>query len=197
MRYYISLPCFLCFLTSSTSYSSFLLIIVGGGGGSLCYPLNFGSMHHVRRSLLNMLWIAHPSRSSSWNNPEPMSFEILKGPYHFWSNFFEGQFNWIFLFSNHILSPTFNPWGFHFFLSNYFFIFFYTSSIDFVACSQLFCNSARNSFNLWNSDYTTSLLFHRYLPKFSSNGVLSIIVCLLSLYWNFAAASQSVQLSCW
>ena len=189
MRYCVPLPCFLCFLTSSTLYSSFLLIIVGGGAGSLCCPLNFGLMHHVRRSLLNMLWIAHPFGSSSWNAPEPMSFEILKILYHFWSNFFESQFDWIFLFFNHMLSPTFNSWGFHLLLLNCFFIFFYASSIDFVACSQLFYNPVRNSSNLGNSDCTTRSPFHGCLPKFSSNSVLPVAMCLLLLYWNSASAS--------
>ena len=72
---------------------------------------------------------------SSWNIPWPISFEILKGPYLFWSNFFEGQFEWIFLLSSHMLFPTFNPWGFLLFLLNCFFIFFWASSIDFVASS--------------------------------------------------------------
>ena len=195
-RYCILLPHFLCFLTSSTPYSSSSLIIVGGGAGSSCYPLNFGLMHCIRRSSLNTLWIAHPSGSSSWNIPEPISFEILKGQYHFWSNFFEGQFDWIFLFSNHMLSPTFNPWGFYLFLLNCFFIFFCASSINFVAYFQLFCNPVRNSSNLGNLDCTTRSPFHGCLPKFSSNSVLPVAACLLSLYWNSAAASQSVQLSC-
>ena len=127
--------CFLCFLTSSTSYYSFLLIMIGSGTGSLCWPLNFGSIHHVRRSSLNILWIAHPSRSSSWNTSKPIFFKILKGLYHFWFSFFKDQFDWIFLFFNHTLSLTFNPWGFLLFLSNCLFIFFYISSIDFVVCS--------------------------------------------------------------
>ena len=61
-----------------------------------------------------------------------MFFEILKGLYLLLSNFFEGQFKWIFLFSSHMLSPTFSPWEFCLFLLNCFFI-------AFVTCFQLFC----------------------------------------------------------
>ena len=39
-----------------------------------------------------------------------MSFEILKSPYLLLSNFFESQFEWIFLFSSHMLSPTFSSY---------------------------------------------------------------------------------------
>ena len=124
MRYCITLSYFLCFLTSSTLYSSSSLTMVGGGTSSLCWPLNFGSLHCVRRSSLNILWIAHLSGSSSWNAFKPISFKILKGLYHFWSSFFEGRFDWIFLFSNHMLSPTFSSWGFLLFLLNCLFIFF-------------------------------------------------------------------------
>ena len=197
MRYWVSLSYFLCFLTSSTSYSSSSLIIVGGGTGSSCWFLNFGSTHCVRRSPLNMLWIIHPFESSSWNASEPIFFEILKGLYLFWSNFFEGLFDWMFLFSNHMFSPTFSSCRFHLFLSNCFFILFCTSFIDLVACSQLFCNPARNSSSFRNSDCTMRLSFHRYLPKFNLNSVLPVAACLLSLYWNSTAANYSIQLSCW
>jgi len=129
--------------------------------------------------------------------PKPMSFEILKGPYLFWSSFFKDLFKWIFLFSNHILSPTFNPWGFLCFLLNCFFIVFCAVSIDFIASSQLLCRFVRNFSTLGNSVCTTRLLFHGCLPKLSSKGVLPVAVCLLSLYWNSAAASHSVQSSCW
>ena len=182
MRYCVPLLCFLCFLTSSTSYSSSSLIIIGSGTGFLCWPLNFGSIHYVRRSSLNTLWIAHPSKSSSWNNPKPIFFEILKGLYFLLSNFFEGWFNWIFLFSSHILSLTFSPWGFHLFLLNCLFIFFCASSIAFVACSQLFYIPVRNSFIYGISNCTTRLPFHGCLPKFNLNSVLSVATCLLSLY---------------
>ena len=144
--------------------------------------LNFGSTHCVRRSLLNTLWITHLSGSSSWNAPEPIFFKILKGPYLLLSNFFEGWFNWIFLFSSHMLSPIFNPCGFHLFLSNCLFMFFCASSIDFIVCSQLFYSPVRNSSTLGNSDHTTRSPFHRCLPKFNSNGVLPVATCLLLLY---------------
>ena len=191
------LPHFLCFLTSSTSYSSSSLIIIGRGASSSCCPLNFGSTHHVSKSLLKMLWIIHPSRCSSSNAPNPMSFEILNSPYFLLSSFFEGQFKWIFLFSSHMLSPIFNPWGFLLFLSNYFFIFFWASSIAFVACSQLFCNSFMNSSTHKISICTMRSPFQGCLSKFNLNRVLPVATCFLSLYWNSATASQFVQSSCW
>jgi len=172
-------------------------MIVSSSAGSIYCSLNYGSLYLVSMSSLNMLWIAHPSGSSSWNIPKLMFFEILKGPYPFWSSFFEGQFDWIFLFSNHILSLTFNPWEFCLFLSNCLFIFFCASSINYISCSQLFYSSVINSSTLGNSDYTTRSSFYRYLPKFNSNNVLPIAACLLTLYWNSAAANHPVQLFCW
>ena len=77
--------------------------------GSSCCSLNFGSTHCVSRSSLKTLWIIHPSRSSSSNASNSMSFKILNGPYLLLSSFFEGQFEWIFLLSSHTLSLTFNP----------------------------------------------------------------------------------------
>ena len=180
-----------------TSYSFSSLIIVGSSASSLYWPLNFGSTYHVRGSSLNMLWITYPSRSSSWNTPEPISFKILKGLYLLSFNFFESRFDWIFLFSSHMLSLTFSPWGFHLFLLNCLFMFFCAFSIAFVVCSQLFCSPARNSSTLRISDCTTRLPFHRCLSKFNLNGVLSVVVCFLSLYWNSAAANYSIQLFCW
>ena len=146
---------------------------------------------------MNILWIAHSSRSSSWNTSKPIFFEILKGLYLFWLSFFEGQFKWIFLFSNHMLSPTFNSWGFCLFLLNCLFMFFYASSIDFVVCFQLFYSSMRNSSSLGNSVCTTRLPFYRCLLKFNSNRVHSVAAYFLLLYWNSVAVSYSVQLSCW
>ena len=167
------------------------------GAGFSCYSLNLSSTHCVSRSSLKILWIAHPSGSSSWNSPEPMFFEILKGPYLLLFNFFESQFKWIFLFSSHTLSLTFSPWRFHLLLLNYFFIFSCASFIAFVVCFQLFCIPIRNSSTCGISVWTTRLPFYQYLPKFSSNSVLLVVVCFLLLYWNSTIASQSVQLSCW
>ena len=112
-------------------------------------------------------------------------------------SFFEGRFEWIFLFSSHMLLPTFNSWGFFLFLSNCFFIFFCTSSIALVACFQLFCNPIRKSSTHRMSIFTMRSHFQGCLPKFNLNGVLPVAACLLSLYWNSAAANQFVQLSCW
>ena len=129
--------CFLWFLTSSTSYSSSSsLIISSGGAGSMCCHLKCGTLHCVSRSLLNMLWIAYSSGNSSWNASWPISFEILKGLYLFWSNFFKSQFNWIFLASNHMLSPTFSSCGSCLFLSNCFFIALSDWFILFVHCFE-------------------------------------------------------------
>ena len=76
----------------------FFFLIISSSTGSTCCPLNCGSLHLVSRFLLNMLCIIHPFGSSSWNVPKLISFEILKGLYLFWSSFFEGLFEWIFLF---------------------------------------------------------------------------------------------------
>ena len=163
----------------------------------MCCPLNCSALYFVSRSSLNILCIIYPSESSSWNTPKPMLFEILKYPYLFWSSFFEGQFEWIFSFSNNTLSLTFNSCRFSFFLSNCLFIFFWASSINFVASSQLCCSLVRNSSNFRNFICVTRLPFYECLPKLSLNRICSVTVCFLSLYWNSAAASYSVQLSCW
>ena len=147
----------------------------------MCCPLKCGFLHLVSRSSLNTLWIIHPSRSLSWNTPRPMSFEILKDLYLFWSSFFKGLFKWIFLLSNHTLSPTFNPWGFLYFLSNCFFIVSYAASIAFVAFSQLLFNPIRNSSNLGISVCTSKFSFYRCLPKIKINGIWPIVACFLLL----------------
>ena len=155
---------------------------IGNSAGSMYCSLNCGLLYLVSRSSLNTLWIAHPSGSSSWNTPKLISFEILKGLYLFWSSFFEGLFEWIFLFSNYMLSPIFNLWGFLLFWSNYLFILSWASSIDFVVFSQLLCNLVRKSSNLENSIDTTRLPFHGCLPKLSSKEVLPVTTYYLSLY---------------
>ena len=162
----------------------------------MCCPLNFGSMHHVSRSSLKTLWIIHPSGSSSSNAPDPMFFKILNSLYLLLSSFFESRFEWIFLFSSHILSLTFNPWEFLLFLLNCFFMFFCASSIALVTCSQLFCSPIRKSSTLEISIWTTRSSFQGCFPKFNLNGVCPVVICFLSLYWNSAAANQFVQSSC-
>ena len=156
-------------------------MIVGGGAGSLCCLLNFGSTHYVRRSLLKTLWIIQPSRSSSWNALKPMSFKILKGLYLLLSSFFEGQFDWIFLFSSHTWSPTFKPWGFLLFLSNCRFMFFWASSIACTACFQLSCSFFPNSSTHGNSVCTMRSPFQGCLPKFRLNGVFPVAAYFLLL----------------
>ena len=163
----------------------------------MCCPLNFGSIYCVSKFLLKMLWIIHPSGSSSSNAPNPMSFEILNGLYLLLSSFFEGRFEWIFLFSSHTLFPTFNPWEFLLFLSNCFFMFFCTSSIALVACSQLFYSLIRKSSTLGMSVWTTRSPFQGCLLKFNLNGVHPVAACFLLLYWNSTAANQFVQSFCW
>ena len=153
-----------------------------GSASSMCWLLNCGSLYYINRSSLNILWIIHPSRCSSWNASWPMFFEILKGPYFFRLSFFEDLFEWIFLASNHTLYPAFNPCRFLFFLSNCLFITSFAISIDFIASSQLFCNPIRKSSRFGNSVCTTRFPFYKYLPKLSSNGVLPIAKCLLLLY---------------
>ena len=163
----------------------------------MCCSLNCSSLHLVSKSSLNTLYIIYSSESSSWKASRLIFFEILKDLYLFWSNFFESLFKWIFLFSNHILSPIFNPWEFLFFLSNCFFILFWATFIDFVASFQLLCSPIRNSSNFGNSVCTTRLSFHKCLLKLSSNKVCSVATCFLLLYWNSTATSHSVQSSCW
>ena len=168
----------------------------GDGVSSTCWPLYCSSLHHVNRSSLNTLWIIYSSGSLSWNAPWPITFRILKGLYCFWSSFFESLFKLIFLDSNHILSPSFSPYGFCLFLSNYFFIVSLAVSIALVASSQLFCKPIKNSSSFGNFICTVKSSFYGCCPKLSSNGVHPVAACFLSLYWNSAAASHSVQLSC-
>ena len=152
-------PYFLWFLISSTLYSSSSLMISGGGTGSMYCLLKYGSLHHVNRSSLNMLWIIYPSGNSIWNASWPIFFEILKGLYLFWSNFFKGHFEWIFLAPSHTLSLTFNPCRFLLFLSNCFFIASFAISIDVLALSQLLCNPSRKSFSFGNSVFIVRFPF--------------------------------------
>ena len=164
----------------------------GGGASSMCYPGKWGFLYLVSRSSLNTLWIIYSSGSSSWNASWLMFFEILQDLYLFWSSFFEGWFEWIFLASNHMLFPAFNPCEFCLFLSNYLFIASFTISIDFVAFSQLYCSPIRNSSNFGNSVCTVRFSFYRCLLKLSLKGVLPVAICFLSLYWNSATASHSI-----
>ena len=163
----------------------------------MCCSLNCSSLHLVSKSSLNTLYIIYSSESSSWKASRLIFFEILKDLYLFWSNFFQGLFTWIFLFSSHTLSPTFNSREFLHFLSNCFFILFWATSINFMASFQLLYSPIRNSSNFRNSVCATRLPFHRCLPKLSSNGVHPVATCFLSLYWNFITASYSVQSFCW
>ena len=146
---------------------------------------------------MNTLCIIHPSGSFSWNAPCSIAFRILKGPYLFWSSFFKGLFEWIFLASNHISSPSYNFCRFYLFLSNFLFITSWVSSITLVSSSQLLCKPIKNSSSFGNSICTVRSPFHGWHPKLSLNGVHPVAVCFLSLYWNSTAASHSVQLSCW
>jgi len=128
-------PCFLWFHTFSTLYSSFSLIISSGGAIFMCCLLNWGFLHRVSKSSLNMLWIAYSSGNFSWNAPWPMFFVTLEDLYLFWSSFLESHFDWIFLASSHILSPGFSSYEFCLFLSNCFFMAFFAISINFFTAS--------------------------------------------------------------
>ena len=99
------MPCsyFLWFHTSSISYFSSSLIISGNSAIFIYYSLNWGSLYCVSKSLLNILCIAYSSSNFSWNTSLPMSFVISKGPYLFWSNFFEDYFDWIFNLQLHVV----------------------------------------------------------------------------------------------
>ena len=81
----------------------------------MCCLLKFSSLYHVNRFSLNTLWIIYYSGNSIWNASWPISFEILKGPYLFWSSFFKDCFEWIFLAFSHTLSPIFSSCEFLFF----------------------------------------------------------------------------------
>ena len=164
----------------------------GSCASSMCCPLKHDFLHHVSRSSLNILWIIHLSGSSSWNTSWSISFEILKDPYIFWFSFFKGQFKWMYLVFNHMLFPTFNPWGFLLFLLNCLFIASLAIFIDFFAAPQLPCSSLRNFSNFDISVFIIRSPFHRCLPKLSSNRVCPITTCLLLLYWNSAMDSHSV-----
>ena len=125
----------------------------------MCWPLYCSSLYYVNRSLLNTLCVIYPSGSLSWNVSWPMSFEVLKDPYLFWSSFFEGLFEWMFLVSNHMLSSSFSPCGFCFFLSNYLFIASFAISINFVASSQLLCNPIKKFSSFGNFICTVRFSF--------------------------------------
>ena len=104
-----------------------------GSAVFICYPLSWGFLHCVSRSSLNMLCTAHFSGSSNWNTSCSISFVILKGLYFFWSDFFKGCFNWIFLASNHISFSCFSPWVLELWMiDSILFLFFYFILISFT-----------------------------------------------------------------
>jgi len=149
------------------------------------------SAYHMRR-WLRLLWRSWSLSSYPWPKSMLHPGGIDRNTYLLLSSFFEDRFEWMFLFSSHMLSPTFNPWGFLLLLSNCLFIVFCVFSMALVACSQLLCNLIRNFSTHRISIWTIRSPFQGCLPKFNSNGVFSIAACFLSLYWNSAAASQSV-----
>jgi len=183
---------FLLFYTSSISYSLFLLIISGGNASSMYCPLNWSSLHHVSRSLLNTLCIAYSFGNFSWNVSCSISFVISKDLYLFWFSFFESYFDWIFFSSNYMLFPCFNPWEFCLFLLNCFFIAFFALFIDDFAIFQLLCSFLRKVSSFGNSVFIVRSSFYECLPKLSSNGIYSVAECFLLLYWNSVANNYSV-----
>jgi len=136
--------CFLWFYISLTLYSSSLSIISSSSAVYMYCLLNWSSLYHVSRSLLNMLWIAHLSSSFSWNVSWPIFFVILKDPYLFWFSFLESHVEWIFLAPSHTLLSSFKSCRFHLFLSNYFFIASFTTFIDFFTAFNFFAVSQEN-----------------------------------------------------
>ena len=133
--------------------------------------LNWSSLHCVSKSLLNTLWIVYLSSNSSWNAFWLIFFVILKGLYLFWFSFLDGHFNWIFLASSHMLSPSFSSCKFCLFLSNYLFMASFAIFIDLFAAFQLLCNPSRKSFSFSNFIFTVRFPFYECLPKLSLNGV--------------------------
>ena len=100
----------------------------------------------------------------------------------------------MFLASNHTSSPSFSPCVFRLFLLNCLFIISLAMSIALVASSQLFYKPIKNSSSFRNSVCTVKSPFHGCCPKLSLNGMHPVAMCFLSLYWNSAAVSYSVQL---
>ena len=117
------------------------------------------------------LYITHLSSNFSWNTPWPMFLVISKGLYLFWFSFFEDCFNWIFLTSNHNLPSCFNPWEFHLFLVNYFFMASFAFFIDVFAVFQLHCSSRLEYL------YSSSELW----GKFPVLVILSLLLGFLSI----------------
>ena len=189
--------CFLWFYISLTLYSSSLSIISSSSAVYMYCLLNWSSLYHVSRSLLNMLWIAHLSSSFSWNVSWPIFFVILKDPYLFWFSFLESHVEWIFLAPSHTLLSSFKSCRFHLFLSNYFFIASFTTFIDFFTAFQLLCSLSRKFFSFSNFVFTIRSPLHRCFLKFSLNRVYSVATCFLSLYCNFVTDNYSVQSFCW
>ena len=191
MRYCVLLPYFLCFLISSTLYSSFSLIIVSSSISSSCWLLNFGSLYHVRKSSLNILWIAYSSGSSSWNASKPMSFKILKSLYYFWSSFFEGRYFYFpttCCFQLSVLEDFFSPCQI-------------VSSCSFELLLSILWSASGSSVVLWGILLILETLFvpqgSSSMSVFQSLTWMVSFLLLLSLYWNSTAASHSIQLSCW
>ena len=143
----------------------FSLIMFGSGTISIYYPLNWGFLHHISKSSLNILYITYPSGNFSWNTPYPMFFVISNGPYLFWSSFFESHFDWVFLAFSHTLSSYFNPWKLCLFLSNYFFMTSFAFSIDIFTVSQLLCSSSQKVSSFGNSVFIIRSPFHECCPK--------------------------------
>ena len=108
-----------------------------GGAGFLCWLANSAFLQCVNRSSLKTSCMAHPSESFSLYAPCPISSLTVKGPYLFWSSFFEGQFVWMFLASSHTCSPVLRPCDWHVLLSYCFFIVFFVLSITVFASSLI------------------------------------------------------------
>ena len=148
---------------------------------SIYCSLNWGFLYHVRRSLLNMLYITHSSGNFSWNDSWPIFFVISKGLYLFWSNFFECCFNWIFLVSNYILSSYFSSWKFYLLLLNCFFIASFAFFIDIFTVFQILCSSLEKVSSFGNYIFIVRSLFYRCCPKLSISCSWVFLVIILKL----------------
>jgi len=102
-------------------------------------------LYCVSRSSLKMLCMAYPSRSSNLYASCPISFMIVKGPYLFWSSFFENLVDWIFLASSHTCSLFLSSCDCFLFLSYCFFMVSFVLSIDIFASSHVFFMLFKNS----------------------------------------------------
>ena len=140
--------------------------------------------------------MAYPSGSSNLYTSCPISFMIVKGPYLFWSSFFENLVDWIFLASNYTCFLFLSSCDYLLFLLYYFFMVSFVFSINIFASSHVFFILFKNSSRFGISVSMVRFPFYGCLSQFRQNKVQFVATCSLLLYWNSAVANYFVQLSC-